>query len=187
MLHSLKEALRLYTGQFERVAILSLTILLPLLAVDQFLFNIISFFVIDELTSFIADFYYMIVTLLTLVLAQVPFIALVKMEEGDRDYRIGAIYSAFILSAFSIFVFGVILSLFTAIASMFFVVPGLLLLLFFSRLPMNRCSRKNRSGNAFVHLLFLPARGSFLYFLSSSVSASWKSCLAGLACLPFIQ
>lgn len=135
MIHSFRDAFRLYTGRFEGVLLLSLTTVLPLLLGIWFLNNIVYFFVFDEFTSAIADFYYIFLTLSVLTIAQVPFIEMVKSYAEEGEYKYRHIYYVFITTAFSIFLFAIAVSLAATVGTMFFIAPGLILLVFFFMAP----------------------------------------------------
>ncbi|WP_142752261.1 hypothetical protein [Neobacillus piezotolerans] len=135
MFLSFRDAFRLYTGRFEGVLLLSLTIVLPLLLGIWFLNNIVYFFVFDEFTSAIADFYYIFLTFSVLMIAQVPFIEMVKSYAEEGDYKYRNIYYAFFTTAFSIFLFAIAVSLAATVGTMFFIIPGLILLVFFFTAP----------------------------------------------------
>jgi hypothetical protein len=130
MIHSLKEATRIYTGKFEGVLLLSLTILLPLLLIDWFIINLVYMFVFNDFTSAMADFYYILLTFIFLVIAQIPFIQFVKSYENDEKINYKNIYYIFITNAFSLFVFAVCVSFVTSIGILLFIIPGLIFLIF---------------------------------------------------------
>ncbi|MFD2680054.1 hypothetical protein [Bacillus seohaeanensis] len=130
MINSWKEAMRIYTGKFEGVLLLSLTILLPLLLIDWFIINIVYLFVFNDFTSSLADFYYIFLTFIFLVIAQIPFVQFVKSYENSGEIEYKDIYYVFITNAFSLFVFGVCFSFVTSLGVLLFIVPGLIFLLF---------------------------------------------------------
>ncbi len=133
MLESLQNSWRIYTKKFEGVLLLSLSILFPLLLINWFVLNVVYLFVINEFTSALADFYYVFLTFIFLVLGQIPFIQFVKLYEEEGEVRYKNIYYVFITNAFSLFVFGICMSLITSIGVMLFIIPGFIaLILLFS-------------------------------------------------------
>jgi hypothetical protein len=135
MTQSLKDAFRLYTGKFEGVFILSLTVVLPLLILNWLINNIVYFFVFNDFTSALADFYYIFLTFLIYMVAQIPFIQLVKTYSETGEYRLKNIYYVFITTAFSVFLFSIVYSFLITIGSLLFIIPGLILLVFFFATP----------------------------------------------------
>ncbi len=135
MVSSFKQTFRLYTRKFEGVGLLSLTILFPLLFFVWYLLNIVYSFVFNDFTSALADFYYIFLTFVFLVLAQIPFISFVQLYEEEGDIKYKKIYSIVITHAFSLFVFGIIMSLLTSIGAMIFIIPGLIILVFLFTAP----------------------------------------------------
>ncbi|RDI37947.1 hypothetical protein [Falsibacillus pallidus] len=135
MINSFRNSWRIYTGKFEGVALLSLTILLPLLLIDWYLLNIVYAFVFNAFTSALADFYYVFLTFIFFVVSQIPFIQFVKLYEQEGEIRYKNIFYVFITNAFSLFVYGICLSLLTSIGVMLFIIPGLVVLLFLFASP----------------------------------------------------
>lgn len=135
MIDSFKQSIRLYTRKFEGVTLLSLTVLFPLLIINWYILNVVYAFVFNDFTSALADFYYILLTFIFLVLAQIPFIRFVQMYEEEGEIRYKDIYRVFIINAFSLFLFGIILSLLTSVGALFFIIPGLIVLTFFFTAP----------------------------------------------------
>jgi hypothetical protein len=135
MIQSLKNSSILYTKKFEGVILLSLTILLPLLVVNWFLLNIIYSFVFNDFTSALADFYYILLTFIFMVIAQIPFIQLVDQFEKKSEIKYKKIFFIFITNAFSLFLYGICLSILTSIGTMLFILPGLIVLVFLFGAP----------------------------------------------------
>ncbi|HYK72889.1 MAG TPA: hypothetical protein VEV44_07125 [Pseudoneobacillus sp.] len=135
MTQSFKDAFRLYTGKFEGVFLLSLTIVLPLIVVNWLINNVVYFFVFNDFTSALADFYYIFLTFLILMVAQIPFIQLVKSYSETGEYQFKTIYYVFITTAFSVFVFAAIYSFLIAIGTLLFIIPGLIFMTFFFTTP----------------------------------------------------
>jgi hypothetical protein len=135
MISSFKNTWTLYTKKFEGVILLSLTILFPLLLMNWFILNIVYAFVFNEFTSALADFYYIFLTFIFLVLAQIPFIQFVNLYESDSEVKYKNIFFVFITNSFSFFVFAVCLSLLTSVGVMLFIIPGIIVLIFLFGAP----------------------------------------------------
>jgi hypothetical protein len=135
MISSFKNTWTLYTKKFEGVIFLSLTILLPLLLMNWFLLNIVYAFVFNDFTSGLADFYYVFLTVIFLVLAQIPFIQFVSLYECYSEVRYKNIFFVFITNAFSLFVFAICLSFLTSVGVILFIIPGIIVLVFLFGAP----------------------------------------------------
>jgi hypothetical protein len=135
MIKSLQNSWRIYTKKFEGVLLLSLSILFPLLLINWFVLNGVYLFVFNDFTSALADFYYVFLTFIFLVIAQIPFIQFVKLYEEEGEIRYRNIYYVFITNAFSLFVFGICLSLITSVGVMLFIIPGFIVLILLFSCP----------------------------------------------------
>jgi hypothetical protein len=135
MIKSLQNSWSIYTKKFEGVLLLSLSILFPLLLINWFVLNGVYLFVFNDFTSALADFYYVFLTFIFLVIAQIPFIQFVKLYEEEGEIRYRNIYYVFITNAFSLFVFGICLSLITSVGVMLFIIPGFIVLILLFSCP----------------------------------------------------
>lgn len=70
-----------------------------------------------------------------MVIAQVPFIQFVNQYEKESEIKYKKIYYIFITNAFSLFIFGICLSLLTSIGTILFILPGLIVLVFLFGAP----------------------------------------------------
>ncbi|MBM7588270.1 hypothetical protein JOC86_004867 [Bacillus pakistanensis] len=181
MIHSLKEATRIYTGKFEGVLLLSLTILLPLLLIDWFIINLVYMFVFNDFTSAMADFYYILLTFIFLVIAQIPFIQFVKSYETDEKVNYKKIYYVFITNAFSLFVFGVCISFVTSIGILLFILPGLIFLIFMFVAPYEAILegksvwKSIKTSIVFTKRRFVPLFLIILFISLTEIIIGWVS------------
>lgn len=119
----------LYTRKFEKLLLLMLGTTLPLLIIHSFFTNYLyaitpSF---SEIYS-VADIYYGFLTLLFYLYAQVPYIRFVYNEYNGHEHSLRDSLFQFISNGFTVFVFASIVSFFTTIGFMLFLLPGLILL-----------------------------------------------------------
>ncbi|MCP3742450.1 hypothetical protein [Rossellomorea sp. BNER] len=181
MIHSLKEATRIYTGKFEGVLLLSLTILFPLLLIDWFIINLVYMFVFNDFTSAMADFYYILLTFIFLVIAQIPFIQFVKSYENDEKIDYKNIYYIFITNAFSLFVFGVCVSFVTSIGILLFIIPGLIFLIFMFVAPYDAILegksvwKSIKTSIGFAKKRFVPLFLIILFISVTEIIIGWAS------------
>ncbi|WP_234402320.1 hypothetical protein [Oceanobacillus damuensis] len=132
----LQFAWELYTRKFEKILMLMLFTTLPLLIIHNFATNYM--YVVTPSYSPIysfADIYYGLLTVLLFIYAQVPYIRFVYNEyRGYENSLRNAIYH-FIANGFTVFLFACIVSIFTTIGFMFFILPGFIFLALLFPIP----------------------------------------------------
>jgi hypothetical protein len=178
MIQSFKDAFQLYTGKFEGVFLLSLTIVLPLLIINWLISNVVYFFVFNDFTSALADFYYIFLTFLIYMVAQIPFIQLVKTYSETGEYRLKNIYYVFITTTFSVFLFSIVYSFLITIGSLLFIIPGLIMMVFFFAAP-HEAILENKSVWKSLQTASTFAKKKFLPLLMIILSISLVEIIIG--------
>ncbi|SEP95409.1 hypothetical protein SAMN05216232_1436 [Virgibacillus subterraneus] len=132
MENPLKYTWQLYTGKFEKMFMLMITTTFPLLLLHSFVTNYIYAITPSYLVNYsYADIYYGFLTVLFFLYAQIPYIRYVYNEYvGKEDSLKDALYQ-FLANGFTVFIFACLLSFFSTIGFMLFLIPGLILLSIF--------------------------------------------------------
>lgn len=125
----IKYTWEMYTGKFEKLLIIMLTTTLPLLLVHSFITNYIYAITPNPFGAFsVADIYYGLLTVLLYLFAQIPYIRFVLNEYEGNEHSLRNAFYSFTANGFTIFLFACIVSIFSTIGFMFFLLPGLVLL-----------------------------------------------------------
>lgn len=129
------KALLFYGKHFDRLLVISLGILLPLLLLQTFIVNYVySVSSINGIT-FYGDLANALFTLLIVVIAQAPYIKYVMLEEEGEEKGFKKSLISFAEKAFSLYLFSVMFTLLVVFGSILLFIPGLILLVFFYLTP----------------------------------------------------
>ncbi len=123
-----KSALSFYVRHWKKVLLFGITILLPLSVIETFISN--YFFNLFSLVGLptMGSFPQFIFSTVFLMIAQIPFIYLVRQEITGQDATTGQAFETFFTNMFPVYVMGVLLALLTIVGTMLLIIPGLIIL-----------------------------------------------------------
>lgn len=134
-MNSWKEAFSLYREQFLRICIIILIFVFPI----QFLYLIVTNYAVLPFEVFgIPLWTYWIRTffmLITLSLVQLPFIAMANQQYNYEEISLRNIFGTVFKYIFFVYMVGILYSFLTVTGTIFFVLPGLIILLCFFAFP----------------------------------------------------
>lgn len=136
MEHPLRNTWQLYTGKFEKIFVIMITTTFPLLLLHSFVTNYVYAITPSFSVRYsYADIYYGFLTVLFFLYAQTPYIRYVYNEYRGKDHSLRDAMFQFVANGFTVFVFACLLSFFSTIGFMLFLIPGLILLSLFFPIP----------------------------------------------------
>ncbi|MBA4603912.1 hypothetical protein [Thermoactinomyces mirandus] len=123
-----KSAFSFYARHWKKVLLFGITILLPLSVIETFVSN--YFFNLFSLVGLptMGSFPQFIFSTVFLMIAQIPFIYLVRQEITGQNATIGQAFEIFFTNMFPVYVMGVLLALLTIAGTMLLIIPGLIIL-----------------------------------------------------------
>lgn len=128
MEHPIRSAITFFGKKYERILLLILFILLPVIAVQFFASNYILTVTPDGGSVFnIADVYNAFIIISFFVFAMIPFVYFWHYEEIGLDKPLRQSFLQFALKAFHFFVFSAFFGFAVTIGFLFFALPGLIL------------------------------------------------------------
>ena len=134
-MNSWKEALALYREQFPKIILINLTYVFPI----QFIYMIVTNYAVLPFEIFQVPLWtYLIRTffmLITLSVVQLPFIAMADRHYNFEMISLRNIYRTTFKYAFFVYVIGVLYSFLTVAGTIFFILPGVFILLCFYAFP----------------------------------------------------
>lgn len=134
-MNPIKNTIYLYINNFEKIALLSLTICLPFLLLHEFTSNLIYAYVNFTPAQSFGDFSNLFLIMVFFVLVQLPFIQLVQCDFNDDEGVLKKCYQTFLQYGFSIFVFAVLYIILVIAGLTLFILPGVILLILFYLTP----------------------------------------------------
>jgi hypothetical protein len=144
-----KEGFKIYVQNIGPLLLLSLTIVLPVLLLHTIYVNYIYAITVSFAYTYIGDFVNSFLVIVLLVLIQVPFIQFVHADiEGEED-KLKKAYVALFKYGFSVYVFGVVYAFLSMIGLALFIIPGVLLLVFFFLTPYLTVLRQESAWKTF--------------------------------------
>ncbi|GIP41191.1 hypothetical protein J31TS4_44710 [Paenibacillus sp. J31TS4] len=117
-----------YRSQFLSVILLSFTIVFPLLLFHSVLSNFVYATTSNLESSAFGDFTNAFLTLLFLVVGQLPFIQYTLSDRSGSEQPLKDSYSTFLYRGFSVYVFGLLYCLIVLTGMVALIVPGIILL-----------------------------------------------------------
>ena len=127
-MNPLSASFRMYKENLLSIWLLSFTIVFPLLVMHALLTNFVYSATLVTEDSIFPDLIYGLLTLLFLVVAQVPFIQYTMSDTNGSERPLKETYMTFVEKGFSIYLFGLIYTVMVMLGIILFVVPGLILL-----------------------------------------------------------
>jgi len=130
----LQDAWSLYKRRFSTMMLLSFTLVFPMLLVHFFATNFFYQFYQRLYAPYFADLTHFIFLMMVLCLAVIPFIRLIE-QDVDGEIDLTEVYRTFFRYLFPVYVMGFVYALMVTAGTILFLVPGLLLLIWFSMFP----------------------------------------------------
>ncbi|MED4017649.1 hypothetical protein [Sutcliffiella cohnii] len=141
-------SLMFYGKHFDRLLVISFIILLSLLLLQTIIVNYIySISTFNGITLY-GDLANAVFTLLIVVMAQGPFIKYVLLEENGEERKLKRSLVFFADQAFTFFLFGTLLTWMVVVGSLFLLIPGIILLVFYYLTPYFIASEEWKIGRA---------------------------------------
>lgn len=131
----LKQAISIYTENFERILLLAFTILLPFLLFHGAISNYVFYLVADTPAQFYGDFSNLYLMMIFYLFVQIPFIQLTKSDQEGEEAVVKKSYISFLKYSSSVFLFGVVFITSVLLGMVLFIIPGIIILLFFYFTP----------------------------------------------------
>ena len=125
----LSHSLKLYRENVPSILLLSFTIVFPLLIFQALLTNYVYGLSSGLNDSILADFVNGFLTLLFLVVAQVPFIQFTLSDTNGSENPLKDTYRTFLYRGFSVYVFAFIYTAMVMAGMILFILPGMALLI----------------------------------------------------------
>ncbi|QFT87769.1 hypothetical protein FIU87_03805 [Bacillus sp. THAF10] len=134
-MNTIKHSLGIYTQYFDKFLVFAFTIMLPLMLLQTFFVNYIYSTTNMEGSMLVGDFANAFMSLLVLTIIQVPYIKFVLLEEEGEEHLVRRSFHTFLNHAALYFLFGAVFTLMVIVGSALFVLPGIILLVFFYYVP----------------------------------------------------
>ncbi|WP_210367936.1 hypothetical protein [Bacillus sp. REN3] len=132
----ISDSFGVYLREFTKILVLSLLTYVPLLLVHAFLVNYIYYQTrFAEYPGLIGDAANGIFMLVFLTIGQVPFIRFTLLEMEGEDNPLKSSISFSLDKAIPIYLFGCVYALCVFVGGLFFIIPGLIVLLLFYFVP----------------------------------------------------
>lgn len=133
--NAIKSSLITYRIYFKEVVLIGFLFTLPLQVAFTFFINYVTapfqFFGNQLWTSLIQLFFILIL----FPMIQLPYISLVKYDMLEDGVSLSTVFNDFFKNSFHVYLLSIICSVLSTIGLIFFIIPGLILMLFFLCLP----------------------------------------------------
>lgn len=156
-----KEGFKIYVQNIGPLLLLSLSIVLPVLFMHTIYVNYIYAITVDFASTYIGDFVNAFLIIMLVVVIQLPFIQYVNSDIEGEENKLKKAYVALFKYGFSIYVFGLVYSFLTIMGLALFIIPGVLLLVFFFLTPYLTVLRQESAWKTFK-LAFTYGKKNFL-------------------------
>lgn len=145
----IRSSLKLYRQEYKRILLLSLLITLPVQLIAMFFTNYFySYYGILNLV-YVADWFFAFIILLSISFVQIPFIRLFQLHLGQEPVRISESIDSLMKSGFMVYVMGILYAICVVVGSLFFIVPGLILMVLLYAFPYAVVMEEEKWGSAF--------------------------------------
>ncbi|CAG9620266.1 hypothetical protein [Sutcliffiella rhizosphaerae] len=132
---TLKQGIGIYTQYFDKFLLFAFIIMLPLMLLQTFFVNYIYAVTTVDDIMILGDFANAFMSLLVLTIIQVPYIKFVLLEDEGEERLVRKSFHTFLDNAFIYFMFSAIFTLMVVLGSTLFLIPGIVLLVFFYFVP----------------------------------------------------
>jgi hypothetical protein len=131
----IKEAWGLYRSEFGKILGITLLLIVPMqlvsLYVENYFHTMFSLLNLNMFGYLFVSFF----SLIFLSLFQLPFIEMAVRDEKNESIRLGEVISGTLIAAFPVYLMSVIYALIVTFGFLFFIVPGLILMVLLFMFP----------------------------------------------------
>jgi hypothetical protein len=156
-----KEGFKIYVQNIGPLLLLSFSIVLPVLLLHTIYVNYIYAITVDFASTYIGDFVNAFLVIMLVVVIQLPFIQYVHSDIEGEENKIKKAYGALFKYGFSVYLFGLVYSFLTIMGLALFIIPGVLLLIFFFLTPYLTVLRQESAWKTF-RMAFSYGKKNFL-------------------------
>ncbi|MGD6879539.1 MULTISPECIES: hypothetical protein [Bacillus] len=188
MTESLKKSINLYTLYTKEVVLIGLLFVFPIQLVFTFYINYITapfqYFGIPLWTSLLQ----LLFILILFPFIQIPYISLIKYDMLEDEVSMKKIIGDIFKNGFHVYILGIITAILSLIGFLLFIVPGIVLMIFFLCVPQTAVLNNAKWGSAMkksIHLgwkkfLSLTLLVLFFILVDSIISGATFFLSAGL-------
>lgn len=144
-----KEGFKIYVQNIGPLLLLSLSIVLPVLLLHTIYVNYIYAITVDFASTYIGDFVNSFLVIILVVVIQLPFIQYVNSDIEGEENKLRKAYVALFKYGFSVYVFGIVYSFLSILGLALFIIPGVILLVFFFLTPYLSILRQESARKTF--------------------------------------
>jgi hypothetical protein len=177
-----KEGFKIYVQNIGPLLLLSLTIVLPVLLLHTIYVNYIYAITVSFAYTYIGDFVNSFLVIMLLVLIQVPFIQFIHADIEGEENKLKKAYGALFKYGFSVYVFGIVYAFLSMIGLALFIIPGILLLVFFFLTPYLTVLRQESAWKTF-RVAFTYGKKNFLSLFTIILLTSMSEFLISILSL----
>jgi hypothetical protein len=177
-----KEGFKIYVQNIGPLLLLALTIVLPVLLLHTIYVNYIYAITVSFASTYIGDFVNSFIIIMLLVVIQIPFIQYVNSDIEGEENKLKKAYAALFKYGFSAYVFGVVYAFLSVIGLALFIIPGVLLLVFFFLTPFISVLRQESAWKTF-RVAFTYGKKNFLSLFTIILLTSMSEFLISILSL----
>jgi hypothetical protein len=177
-----KEGFKIYVQNIGPLLLIALTIMLPMLVLHTIYVNYIYAITVSFASTYIGDFVNSFIVIMLLVVIQIPFIQYVNSDIEGEENKLTKAYAALFKYGFSVYVFGVVYAFLSIIGLALFIIPGILLLVFFFLTPYLSVLRQESAWKTF-RLAFTYGKKNFLSLFTIILLTSMSEFLISILSL----
>jgi hypothetical protein len=177
-----KEGFKVYVQNIGPLLLLSLSIVLPVLLLHTIYVNYIYAITSSFANTYIGDFVNSFLVIMLLVLIQIPFIQYINADIEGEENKLKKAYVTLFKYGFSVYVFGVVYAFLSMIGLALFIIPGLLLLVFFFLTPYLTVLRQESAWKTF-RVAFTYGKKNFLSLFTIILLTSMSEFLISILSL----
>lgn len=169
------ESLRFYARNIESLLIISAITVFPFLLIHNIIMNYVN--LITTITGFkiVSGFFNLFLLLLIMTVIQFPFAQFIQHEIAGTDRSLRKALRAFAENGFSLFLFGLVYVLSVTTGMLIFVIPGLIVLVWFYLTPFLMVTKRRSPWKIWREVMDMGKRHFFqifgVLFLTSVIQA----------------
>jgi hypothetical protein len=156
-----REGFRIYVQNIGPLLLLALTIVLPVLLLHTIYVNYIYAVTVSFASTYIGEFVNSFLVIMLLVFIQIPFIQYINADIEGEENKLKKAYAALFKYGFSVYVFGVVYAFLSIIGLAVFIIPGIIILVFFFLTPYLSVIRQESAWKTF-RMAFTYGKKNFL-------------------------
>lgn len=145
----IRSSLQLYKQEFGRILLLGLLVTLPVQLIAMFFTNYFyTYYGILNLV-YVADWFFAFIILLSISFVQIPFIRLFQLHISREPVKVSKTIDSLMKSGFTVYVMGILYAICVVVSSLFFIIPGLILMVLLYAFPYAVVMEGEKWGSAF--------------------------------------